>query len=75
MENIGNLKRLHSVKIFILKGVGFLAIQSTSNQETKFRIAATGTVLESDQSAHVVKKLKLVGYPEKIFKNTCFVKV
>ncbi|KAF4587455.1 ribosome biogenesis protein [Ophiocordyceps camponoti-floridani] len=40
-----------------------------------FRIAATGTILGADQSANeVVKKLKLVGTPYKIFKNTAFVR-
>jgi hypothetical protein len=31
-------------------------------------------VLDQDQSVSVVKKLKLVGYPYKIFKKTAFVK-
>jgi ribosome biogenesis protein BMS1 len=38
-----------------------------------FRIALTGTVLELDATSSVVKKLKLVGSPVKIFKNTAFI--
>jgi len=32
------------------------------------------SVLHQDHSAKVVKKLKLIGYPMKIYKNTAFVK-
>ncbi|PHH79688.1 hypothetical protein CDD80_4053 [Ophiocordyceps camponoti-rufipedis] len=40
-----------------------------------FRIAATGTILGADETANeVVKKLKLVGTPYKIFKNTAFIR-
>lgn len=39
-----------------------------------FRVAGTGVVLDLDQSSDVVKKLKLVGTPMKIYKNTAFVK-
>ena len=52
---------------------GFVAIQKLSGNSAGFRIAATGVVLELDASFPVVKKLKLVGTPSKIFKNTAFV--
>jgi len=51
---------------------GILAIQNGSR--SKFKIAATGVVLDMDKSIEVVKKLKLVGTPLKVFKNTAFVK-
>lgn len=37
-------------------------------------MALTGTALELDAKFEVVKKLKLVGYPDKIFKKTAFIK-
>ncbi|KAK9447703.1 uncharacterized protein V1518DRAFT_386174 [Limtongia smithiae] len=60
---------------FVAPNTGFCAIQNVSNRSTSgaFRIAATGTVQEVDQSVEVVKKLKLVGTPYKIFKNTAFI--
>lgn len=39
-----------------------------------FRICGTGNALESAPNFNIVKKLKLVGEPYKIFKNTAFVK-
>jgi ribosome biogenesis protein BMS1 len=52
---------------------GILAIQRMTGKISGFRIAATGTVLELDASFPVVKKLKLVGTPTKIYKNTAFI--
>uniref|UniRef100_A0A3Q2ZJA5 BMS1 ribosome biogenesis factor n=1 Tax=Hippocampus comes TaxID=109280 RepID=A0A3Q2ZJA5_HIPCM len=56
------------------QGTGFLALQTVAGINANFRIAATGVVLDLDKSVTVVKKLKLIGYPYKIFKNTCFIK-
>lgn len=54
----------------------FCGVQIVANSDTGagFRIAATGIVEEIDASAEIVKKLKLVGFPYKIFKNTAFIK-
>jgi ribosome biogenesis protein BMS1 len=50
-------------------------LNSTEQGKAKyFSIAATGVVIEVDRSFQVVKKLKLVGHPQKVFKKTAFVK-
>ena len=59
---------------FCPPGTGFLAIQSVSARASNWRIVATGTVQELDNSMKIVKKLKLVGQPYKIYKNTAFLK-
>jgi ribosome biogenesis protein BMS1 len=52
---------------------GILAIQRMTGNVSGFRIAATGVSLELDASFNVVKKLKLVGTPTKIYRNTAFI--
>lgn len=62
------------------QSTGFLAFQTgdeTTAADTKkrgFRIAATGAVQELDKSTQIMKKLKLIGYPFKIYKKTAFIK-
>lgn len=58
----------------IAPNTGFCCVQTFSNKNPGFRIAATGVVLNVDESFEIVKKLKLTGHPYKIFKNTAFIK-
>jgi len=52
---------------------GVLAFRSWE-KVSHFRVCGTGVVLESAPNFQIMKKLKLVGEPYKIFKNSAFIK-
>ncbi|XP_023301151.2 ribosome biogenesis protein BMS1 homolog [Lucilia cuprina] len=61
------------------QNTGFLALQTVRHDQEElkrigFRIAATGCVTELDKSCQIMKKLKLVGHPFKIYKKSAFIK-
>ncbi|CAH0768758.1 unnamed protein product [Bemisia tabaci] len=54
-------------------GSGLLAVQDVATREPGFRIALTGSVVDTNQTTKITKKLKLTGEADKIFKKTAFV--
>lgn len=69
---------LHCMATFygpvIPQNTGLLAFRSIAEGQSQFRVSATGVVLEYDQSVRVLKKLKLVGHPHEVHRNTAFVR-
>ncbi|CAK9832115.1 Ribosome biogenesis protein BMS1 homolog [Anthophora retusa] len=56
------------------QSTGILAVQDVATRAPGFRIAATGSIVETDKSTQIMKKLKLTGVPMKIYKKTAFIK-
>ena len=52
---------------------GLVAFQTMGADQATWRISATGTVLDFDHSSKIMKKLKVVGTPLKINRNTAFI--
>ena len=52
----------------------FIGVQSLDDNSSHFRLCANGVVVEVNHNFPVMKKLKLIGYPYQIFKNTAFIK-
>lgn len=59
---------------FNIQNSGCIFTQTIRNDLKKFRIAGTGIILEMNKSFEIMKKIKLIGEPYKILKNTSFVK-
>ena len=60
-----------------IKNTTFVALQKyeeNGQAVTHFRLCATGSVIDTDPKYNVMKKLKLVGTPFKINKNTAFIR-
>ncbi|XP_050073553.1 ribosome biogenesis protein BMS1 homolog [Anopheles maculipalpis] len=61
------------------QNTGLMAIQTVAYDQKEvrklgFRVAATGAVSESDKNVEIMKKLKLIGTPEKIYQKTAYIK-
>lgn len=58
----------------VAPGAGVILCQSLGRERAGFRIAGSGVVTEVNTSFEIVKKLKLIGEPVKVHKNTAFIK-
>jgi ribosome biogenesis protein BMS1 len=52
----------------------FCLLSSVLMFQPHFRITATGSVVELDKSTKIMKKLKLIGTPFKIYRKTAFIR-
>ncbi|KAF0989749.1 hypothetical protein HZS_7668 [Henneguya salminicola] len=71
-------KFLHCMAVcygpIVQPGFGIVGIQKiAADKDIGFRISITGVTLENDKTCKIVKKLKLIGYPYKVHKNTAFI--
>lgn len=56
-------------------GTSFVGFQDVQNESSAhFRVCVTGVIVELNTQFSVMKKLKLIGEPYKIHKNTAFIK-
>ena len=58
-------------------GTPFLGVHDLSQdgaEVSNFRVCTTGVVIEMNSQFKVMKKLKLIGEPYKVMKNTAFIK-
>jgi ribosome biogenesis protein BMS1 len=71
-------EHMHSLCVvagnFTPPGTGVLFVKRWDKEFPSFRVSGTGVVLESAEQVQVMKKLKLVGEPEKIQVKTAFIK-
>jgi len=55
-------------------GTSFLGVSTTEQNQAHFRINCTGVIIELNTQFKVMKKLKLIGEPFEIHKNTAMIK-
>eukprot|EP01054_Gregarina_sp_Poly1_P005693 Gregarina_sp_Poly_1__5692@NODE_2_length_28028_cov_167_134223_g1_i0_p2_GENE_NODE_2_length_28028_cov_167_134223_g1_i0NODE_2_length_28028_cov_167_134223_g1_i0_p2_ORF_typecomplete_len1075_score187_84RIBIOP_C/PF04950_12/7e02RIBIOP_C/PF04950_12/2e77AARP2CN/PF08142_12/6_3e24PduVEutP/PF10662_9/1_1e12GTP_EFTU/PF00009_27/9_2e10AAA_22/PF13401_6/2_1e05AAA_16/PF13191_6/4_1e05Adeno_IVa2/PF02456_15/2_4e05NACHT/PF05729_12/0_00018NACHT/PF05729_12/6e02AAA_30/PF13604_6/8_8e05KAP_NTPase/PF07693_14/0_0002KAP_NTPase/ len=71
-------EHMHCLSIFYghaaPPGTGILAIKHSGDKLADFRISLTGVVIENDPNPSIFKKIKFLGSPSEIKRNTAFVK-